>query len=193
MIPILQEGESGLSSDIERLVLEVNRLGGTEESMEEMANHGVQVRKAVESDRDFILGLVADLLSFGPPPLWRDATQMEAVDRGVIDNAVCGRSPGSCVLIAQTPEGAPLGFIHLCEEQDYYGGPCGHIGDIVVSQSARGQGVGRALLLAAEDWARAAGYRLLTLNVFIDNQSAARLYAATGYKPEMTRYIKDLG
>jgi GNAT superfamily N-acetyltransferase len=153
----------------------------------------VRIRVATESDRDFVLGIVPELLSFGPPPPWRDADRMNDVDRRVIGDALGGRTPGASILVAESAEGERLGFVHVCEEDDYYGGPCGHIGDIVVAKSARGQGVGRALLAAAERWAKDAGYALITLNVFMDNRDAARVYEAAGYGPETTRYVKTLG
>ena len=159
--------------------------------MEQITYGDVRVRPATVSDLEFVLGLVPDLHSFGPPP-WRDAKRMGAVDRAVMEDAVRRTTPGSLILIAEAGEGERLGFIHLCEEEDYYGGPCGHVGDIVVAESARGHGVGRALLKAAEQWARGAGYGLLTLNVFLGNEKAARVYEAAGYKAETTRYVKKI-
>ena len=152
---------------------------------------GVRVRESAPEDRDFVLGLVPELLAFGPPP-WRDARAMVRVDSEVIGAALDGRVPGKGVLVAEDGEGRRLGFIHVSEEDDYYGGPCGHIGDIVVAPEARGRGVGTALLAAAEDWARARGYRLITLNVFLDNAGARRVYERAGYRPETIRHVKPL-
>jgi GNAT superfamily N-acetyltransferase len=87
---------------------------------------------------------------------------------------------------------ALVGFIHLCEEEDYYGGRCGHVGDVVVAPEARGKGVGRALMAAGERWARERGYRLLTLNVFLDNERARALYEELGFRPETVRHVKPL-
>ncbi|HET6900032.1 MAG TPA: GNAT family N-acetyltransferase [Vicinamibacteria bacterium] len=153
---------------------------------------GLRVRESGPEDRDFVLRLVPELLAFGPPPPWRDAPAMERVDRDVIGAALDGRVPGTRVLVAEDGERRRLGFIHVSEEDDYYGGACGHIGDIVVAPEARGQGVGRALLAAAEDWARARGYRLITLNVFLDNAGARRTYERAGYRPETIRHVKPL-
>ena len=153
---------------------------------------GVQIRDARPEDHEFILGLVPHLHAFGPPP-WRDARQMTAVDERVIREALEGRWPGSSVLVAEDGRGQRVGFIHLCDEQDYYGGPCGHVGDVVVAPEARGQGVGKALLAAGEQWARGRGYRLLTLNVFLGNEKARALYEDLGFRPETVRHVKELG
>ena len=152
----------------------------------------VSVRDAEAEDREFVLALVPQLHAFGPPP-WRDARQMKAVDERVIRDVLEGRSPGARVLIAEDGRGRRVGFIHLCEEVDYYGGACGHVGDVVVAPEARGRGVGKALMAAGEEWARARGYRMLTLNVFLGNEKARGLYEELGFRPETIRHVKDLG
>jgi GNAT superfamily N-acetyltransferase len=63
---------------------------------------------------------------------------------------------------------------------------------IAVVAAAEGRGAGRALLRAAEDWARAHGYRRLTLNVFAGNQRARRAYDRAGFAVETLRYVKPL-
>jgi GNAT superfamily N-acetyltransferase len=116
---------------------------------------------------------------------------MRERDEQVIRDALDGRSPDAVVFVA-TAGDEPVGFIHLCEEEDYYGGPCGHIGDVVVAPAARGKGVGTALIAAGERWARERGYRLLTLNVFLDNEGARALYEELGFRPETVRQVKEL-
>jgi GNAT superfamily N-acetyltransferase len=153
---------------------------------------GVHIREARPEDREFILGLVPQLLAFGAPPPWRDAQQITAVDLRVVSAAFDGRSPGASILIAEDEKGERLGFIHLSEEEDYYGGACGHVGDVIVAPAARGQGVGKALLAAGERWARERGYRMLTLNVFLGNEKARAVYEAAGFRAETVRHVKVL-
>src|SRR5205814_1281298 len=144
----------------------------------------VRIRPASPEDADFVLALVPQLLPFGPPP-WRDARQMTDTDALVIARAVRGMSEGATVLVAEASDSKLLGFIHLCAETDYYARtPCGHIADIVVAPEARRRGVGGALLTAAEEWARARGYSMLTLNVFVENRHARALYERAGFRPE---------
>jgi ribosomal protein S18 acetylase RimI-like enzyme len=57
----------------------------------------------------------------------------------------------------------------------------GFIWDIEVLAEARGQGYGRAALLALEPIARAAGYDSIGLHVFGDNDVARHLYRSSGY------------
>jgi len=53
---------------------------------------------------------------------------------------------------------------------------------VVVDDSQRGQGVGRALVHAMEAYALAAGYSSMLLQVLATNQPAQRLYAQLGYQ-----------
>jgi GNAT superfamily N-acetyltransferase len=152
----------------------------------------VRIRPAGDEDRAFILGLVPELLAFGPPA-WRNLSEMIAVDTDVVGAALAGRMEGSAVLIAENAAGARLGFIHVTGERDYYlQDTCGHVADIVVAPDARGQGVGRALLAAAEQWSKDRGYRLLTLNVFVGNRGPQSVYEQAGFHAEVIKYVKPL-
>jgi aminoglycoside 6'-N-acetyltransferase len=53
---------------------------------------------------------------------------------------------------------------------------------IAVADSWRGRGVGTALLLAAEDWAKARGARQMAMNLDSHNVGALKLYARLGYE-----------
>ncbi len=64
-----------------------------------------------------------------------------------------------------------------------------HVADLglMVAADRRGQGVGRALLAAAVEWAREAGVRKLELHVFPWNEPAIRLYERFGFDREGVR------
>lgn len=57
----------------------------------------------------------------------------------------------------------------------------GRLEDIVVDQAARGQGIGRALVVEALRRARAAGARDVDLTSRPERVAAARVYEATGF------------
>ena len=58
---------------------------------------------------------------------------------------------------------------------------------MAVKQSAQRQGVGRALIDAAADWARGRGVTRLELNVYEFNQAAAALYREAGFSTQNRR------
>jgi len=61
-----------------------------------------------------------------------------------------------------------------------------HVADLglMVAASHRRRGIGRALLAAAEEWARGAGVSKLELHVFPHNAPAMALYEGFGYERE---------
>jgi RimJ/RimL family protein N-acetyltransferase len=61
-----------------------------------------------------------------------------------------------------------------------------HVADLglMVASSHRRRGIGSALLVQAEDWARSAGVTKLELHVFPHNAPALALYESLGYERE---------
>ncbi|HUZ19476.1 MAG TPA: N-acetyltransferase [Acidimicrobiales bacterium] len=64
--------------------------------------------------------------------------------------------------------------------------------DVEVDEHRRGQGLGRAAMLLAEDVVRGRGGRELGLNVFAKNTLARRLYDSLGYAAVSTTMHKRL-
>jgi GNAT superfamily N-acetyltransferase len=155
----------------------------------------IAIRRATAADETAVLELVPRLVAFGPPA-WRDATQMTRTDRKVIAAALKSRSDDPIVLIAAIPASKGddvAGFLHLRSEIDYYTErKHGHVADIVVAERYEGRGIGRQLLAAAEDWARAQRYEWLTLGVFSENIRAARVYEQFGFRHDTARLLKPL-
>jgi len=82
-------------------------------------------------------------------------------------------------------DGTLFGFAHLLLSLDTLSlRPIGILEDIYVTEAARGQGVGGALLDAAEAYARECGLARLTLSTAHQNRTAQRLYLAKGYVPD---------
>ncbi len=152
----------------------------------------IKIRLASDKDEDFIVSLVPRLTEFELPP-WREAKQMNSVDAEVLSRALLTSPPESIIFVAEDADNVPLGFIHLNISADYYASEKhGHISDIVVAPDGEGRGVGKALMTAGEDWARAQGFKWLTLNVFSHNGRARNLYEKLGYGEDTIKYIKEL-
>ena len=59
--------------------------------------------------------------------------------------------------------------------------PVGYVEAWYVDEDLRRRGYGRALLQAAEDWARLRGYREMASDALIDNETSHRAHVASGY------------
>lgn len=65
-----------------------------------------------------------------------------------------------------------------------------HIFLLYVNLAHRRRGVGSALMLHAETWARARGNYQIGLQVFQHNQPALQLYTKLGYQPQSLSMVK---
>ena len=67
-----------------------------------------------------------------------------------------------------------------------------HISELIVTKSARGRGIGKALLDECERRAKLAGRDEMTIAVLAENGSAHRLYRNSGYADVKIRLRKKL-
>lgn len=67
-----------------------------------------------------------------------------------------------------------------------------HIFLLYVAPQHRRQGIGAALVIHAENWARARGDRQIGLQVFLSNQPALNLYQKLGYQSHSISMLKYL-
>jgi aminoglycoside 6'-N-acetyltransferase I len=78
-----------------------------------------------------------------------------------------------------------LGFLEAglrsCADGCDVSRPVGYVEGWFVVESHRGQGIGRALLSAAEDWARAQGCREMASDADIANTLSQRVHEASGF------------
>jgi GNAT superfamily N-acetyltransferase len=152
-----------------------------------------RVRAARSADREFILRLVPRLTDGFSLPPWRTSEEVVRAEGATLAAALDGDSAETGVLVAESDAGDPAGFIYLEQQVDYFRQiPHGHVSILAVDAKAQGQGAGRVLLEAAEDWARERGLPWLTLNVFGGNERARKLYERLGYAAETLRYVKPL-
>ena len=123
--------------------------------------------------------LVALLDAYAQDPMGGgEALQTEASARLCSD---LSRIPGAVSFIAWREE-KPLGLINCFEGYSTFRAkPLLNVHDIVVLADQRGQGIGQALLTAAEDHARKRGCCKLTLEVLSGNASAMASYKRFGF------------
>jgi RimJ/RimL family protein N-acetyltransferase len=97
------------------------------------------------------------------------------------------RYPHAAVFVAEREDGALVGRLSVSRDTHP---ASSHVADLglMVASDARRQGVGRALLWSAVEWARGAGVRKLELHVFPWNDAAISLYEAFGFEREGYRH-----
>ena len=92
------------------------------------------------------------------------------------------RYPHAAVFVAEAAEGI-VGRLSIARDSH----PASyHVADLglMVAAGHRRQGVGRALLQQAIDWAHEVGVRKLELHVFPHNEAAIALYESVGFERE---------
>lgn len=89
----------------------------------------------------------------------------------------------AAVFVAESEGGEVVGRLSLARDPHP---ACRHVADlgVMVAAAHRRRGVGRALLEAADGWARRSGISKLELHVFPYNEGAIALYEACGYVRE---------
>lgn len=151
----------------------------------------IRVRLFVPEDEPFIMSL-APRLMIGRPP-WRDADAWLAAVRGWLRGSIDGHGSTTLVFVAEDERAERLGFATVNHTAHFNGARQAGVGELATSESAAGQGVGRALLAACEAWAREQGYSILTLTTGADNHAALGFYHHLGFQDEDVKLIKLLG
>jgi GNAT superfamily N-acetyltransferase len=104
---------------------------------------------------------------------WADV-QAQAAARGAIFVAENDGVPVGWAIVLEEP-----GDLFVAEHERRYG----FVAELFVEESARGQGHGRALINACEDWTRMRGMVVLLIGVLTGNDKAAAVYRRDGFAP----------
>ncbi len=151
---------------------------------------GFTVRPFTEADRDAVLAL-ADRLTVGAAP-WLDHDMFLSAAQDWLAGSMDGVGPDSAVFVAVAPSEDCIGVVSVTRHRHFTGEDYAYIGELAVAAPHEGHGVGRALVAAAEHWARERGYRLVALETGAGNQRARGFYARQGYGEESVRLVKIL-
>jgi len=140
-----------------------------------------EIRRAVPADAAGLVALAQEV--GGEPEGWlisMDEWRSAADERRYL--RATRRTPHAAVFVAQAPEGL-VGRLSVARDPH----PASfHVADLglMVAASHRRHGIGRALLEAAENWAREVGVTKLELHVFPHNEPARALYEDFGFVQE---------
>ena len=89
--------------------------------------------------------------------------------------------PPNAVFVAEEDD-TILGWAHVQEILTLESGPSADLGGLVVDDAARGRGVGRQLVEAAERWAIERGYREMRVRSNVVRVEAHQFYRNLGYE-----------
>ena len=92
-----------------------------------------------------------------------------------------------CVRVAERDDGSVVGWAHAAEQMVLESGLRCELLGLVVSQSGRGAGVGRALVGAVEEWAAGRSLPVVSLRCNEVRTDAHAFYARLGYEHAKTQ------
>ena len=135
------------------------------------------VRPARRTDVPALVGMIHDLAAYEREP---DAVE---VDEGQLAAALFAEAPVVFANVADD-DGTVLGMTIYFRNFSTWTGKLGiYLEDFYVRPEARGGGIGRALMGALADEARAHGYARIDWSVLEWNQSALAFYRSIGAHP----------
>ncbi len=129
---------------------------------------GIAFRPARLADAPLLVGLVEEL---GYPSAPEEV-------RARLERLLA--ESDQAVFVAES-ESEILGWVHVQEFLSLAGAPTGLVTGLVVAAEARGKGLGRGLVAAAEDWARARGLGAMRLRSRVQRTGAHEFYRRLGY------------
>lgn len=142
------------------------------------------VRRATEADLDLLKPMRQDL--------WDDLTPEE--NDKELRTRMSGHTPtgmATVVLIAEL-DGEPVGFMSVdlrsAADGCDWNHPVAYVEGWYVKPRIRRKGVGRALIAAAEEWAREQGCIEFASDTWIENDSSRRAHEAAGFE-EVDRVV----
>ena len=136
----------------------------------------VKIRSARPGDAPAAAGLMAQLADHA----------RGHIDPGVEDRfRAMLKLPGYAIFVAEDRGGQAVGLLTTSQRWTlWHAGPCALIEELVVDKGARRQGIGRALIQAALDWARGQGCSEVEVSTEPDNTDARAFYRRLGFKSE---------
>ncbi len=155
------------------------------------------IRAAEARDRQCLIGLYQALNRHEDGVTGDRRTDRAAAEENLDDSMARIASGGGLILVAEV-DAEVAGLVTLVfKDGAIYQRPelraHAHIVELVVDPARQRQGIGRALMTAAEGQAAARGYRRLTISVMAGNREAEQAYARQGFRPLAHDLIKEIG
>ena len=145
----------------------------------------VVVRPANAADREAVHAL-APRLTEGVAA-WRHPAAVASAVRGWVEASLDNAEDRDRAVLVAEDDGAVVGFCSLAVETHWSGGRDVYISELAVDSTREGRGIGRALVAAALDFAKACGCTQLTLLTGAANTRARAFYGQLGFLEEDVR------
>lgn len=145
----------------------------------------VLIRAYAPDDRDAVLDL-APRVAAGVAP-WLDQTKVIAALVGFARDDVNRKASDDAVVLVAEAAARVVGFATAEAQSHWSGDRQAYIGLLAVNEQAEGDGVGRALVARAKDWARDRGLRRIVLDTGVANHRARGFYVRLGFEEESIR------
>jgi GNAT superfamily N-acetyltransferase len=144
------------------------------------------IRRATESDLPAVIRL-HNQLDPGEP-------QISNADADRIFARI-NTYPDYAIYVAESDEAAIVGTFGLLvmDKLAHNGQPSALVEDVVVDESLRGQGIGRAMMLFAMEYCRTRGCYKLALSSNLKRTEAHTFYETLGFRKHGFSYAIDLG
>lgn len=149
----------------------------------------VTVARYSPDDREAVLAL-APRLCIGVAP-WRPADGVRAAVREWFEESVDAAGDDQAVFVARVDDEV-AGMVAVTEQRHWSGDLDAYVGELATVEHLEGHGIGRALLVAAEEWARARGLAQIILETGAANTRARGFYGTLGYLDEEVRLTRVL-
>ena len=138
----------------------------------------ISIEHADAGDIDALVELLSILFS-----IEQDFVPNESAQRSGLQLLLASPDQGA-IFVARHPEAGIVGMVSAqFVISTAVGAPSAWVEDMVVRKPFRGQGVGKALLDKAKDWAMARGAKRIQLLADADNVSALDFYQHLGWQP----------
>lgn len=123
---------------------------------------------------------------------WRDADAVAVAVRGWVAGSLEQGNDDDHGVFVAVRDGEVAGFVTVTTRRHFTGQVDAYIGELVVSAESARLGIGRALVGAAEAWARERDLCRITLETGAANARARSFYQALGYAEEEVRLSKPV-
>ncbi len=163
-----------------------------------MANSAIHIREAnLPGDKPVILDFIFALQRYEAAFEANRRTDAQMAQEHYAALIPRAKSPKGKIFIAENADGLAIGWALIHEELgDVFvraeERAHGFLAELYVVEASRAQGVGRALIAACEDWARARGLVSLRIGLLARNSDALTVYEKAGYAPyalQMRKYL----